>query len=59
MAAPLMAVSLEALEVAVYHNRFEWHDVLVDCTGIVLGFATLAAWHVFAVSNLLFDIRRR
>ena len=57
LAAPLVALSLEALEVAVYHNRFEWRDVCVDCTGIAVGFASLAIWQMFAAPSRFSSIR--
>ena len=57
LTASLIAISLEALEVAFYHNPFEWRDVWVDCAGIVMGFASLATWHMLAVPNRLTSIR--
>ena len=47
---PLVAISLEALEVIFYHNRFEWRDVGVDCVGIAAGLVSLAIWQ-----NLLLE----
>ncbi len=34
-----IAAFLEALETAIYHNRFEWHDVAVDAFGAAVGLA--------------------
>jgi hypothetical protein len=50
---PMVAMTLEAFEVAFYHNRFEWRDVGVDWAGIAVGFAGLAAWQIFANPNRL------
>lgn len=36
------AVSMETLEWAAYHNRFEWRDVLLDVLGAALGLAVLS-----------------
>jgi hypothetical protein len=50
----VFAILCEWLELAVYGNfRFEWHDVLIDWSGIVLGFA------VSAITNRLFEARKR
>lgn len=37
-----IAAFLEALETAVYHNRFEWHDVIIDAFGAAIGFAVIS-----------------
>ena len=34
-----IAAFLEALETAIYHNRFEWRDVIVDALGAAAGLA--------------------
>jgi hypothetical protein len=57
LTASLIAISLEALEVAFYHNPFEWRDVCVDCAGIAMGFASLAAWHMLAAPSRFSSIR--
>lgn len=37
-----VALLQEALETAIYHNPFEWRDVLVDTLGAVAAFAILS-----------------
>lgn len=41
LAACGFGILLEALEMAIYHNRFEWHDIAVDVAGAVIGFAAM------------------
>src|SRR3569833_2032498 len=43
-AIALIAGASEAVEVIVYHNRFEWHDVAVDWAGIAGAFGCLLVW---------------
>lgn len=38
-----IAVLLETLETAIYHNRLEWRDVLLDAFGAAVGLALLSA----------------
>ena len=46
VAALLFAVAIEYLQHVLYGNAFEWHDVIVDTAGILIGlaFALLFAW---------------
>ncbi len=37
----LFASVMEGSEVIVYHNAFEWHDVLIDGLGILTGLVLL------------------
>lgn len=37
----LIAVSIEALEAAIYHNRFEWRDVMIDVLGAAIGLVVI------------------
>jgi glycosyltransferase involved in cell wall biosynthesis len=46
--AVLAALFSEILEVLLYHRRFEWRDVMMDCAGIALGCAL--SWRVPVVS---------
>lgn len=34
-----VALALEALEMIVYGNHFEWPDAWINCLGVMLGFA--------------------
>jgi hypothetical protein len=39
-----MAFSIEGAQTAIYHNLFEWDDVLIDSLGAVMGGAFLLAY---------------
>ena len=39
LAVGALALTLEWLEAAVYHNPFEWRDVLIDVLGAAIGLA--------------------
>ncbi len=36
------AVAMEILEWVIYHNHFEWRDVLVDLLGVAIGFLVVS-----------------
>lgn len=40
----VMAFSIEGAQTAIYHNLFEWDDVLIDSLGAVMGGAFLLAY---------------
>jgi hypothetical protein len=40
----VMAFLIEGAQTAIYHNLFEWNDVLVDSLGTVVGAALLLAY---------------
>jgi VanZ family protein len=40
----VMAFVIEGAQTAIYHNLFEWKDVLVDSLGAVVGAALLLAY---------------
>lgn len=46
-----IAVTLEGLEAAIYHNPFEWRDFRTDALGVVLGIGA-AAGAIFVRSLL-------
>ncbi len=52
LAAVVIAISSEILEVLWFRSPFEWRDVIVDCAGVVLGCAV--AWHL---TDLLYTPR--
>lgn len=37
-----LAVISEWLETVVFHSRFEWADVMLDCAGVALGLVLIA-----------------
>ena len=37
----LFGIAVEVSEVLVYHNHFEWHDVLIDTLGVLSGLCML------------------
>ncbi len=41
LAILLFGIALEYGEVLIYHNIFEWHDVLIDCLGAFAGMFVL------------------
>ncbi len=49
--AILVGVTLEWLEAIMYHNPYEWKDVLVDCAGIAAGFIIVSLISLAAVPN--------
>jgi hypothetical protein len=40
----LFGALLEALQVKIYHNAFEFHDVVADATGVVVGLLVRSLW---------------
>ena len=39
-----MAFFIEGAQTAIYHNLFEWKDVLIDSLGVVVGGGLLLAY---------------
>jgi hypothetical protein len=50
-AGVLVAFSVEAMEAAYFHFRFEWHDVWVDSAGVSAGLILLTLWRLFSLSG--------
>ena|SRR5579875_1564100 len=44
----LLCATLEALEASMYHNPFEWRDVITDCLGICCGWIAAIVWDRFS-----------
>ncbi len=40
----LLALTVEWLEVVLYHARFEWEDVAMDAAGVIAGWLVAEAW---------------
>ena len=51
LAAILVGVTLEWFEAVIYHNPYEWKDLMVDCVGIAAGFIIVSLISLAAVPN--------
>jgi VanZ family protein len=49
--ATVMAFLIEGAQTAIYHNLFEWDDVLIDSLGALIGGALFVAYRASAQSR--------